>query len=228
MSSTATSKNRTALNQVLYLAARKVCKQPDNKQAVVWVREGACEEVTKRSRVSATNDYKELTTEEVYAVIRYLQHGPGTLDEITLIRGDSSVQYATASQLKKLHFLAQSCALHYAPCEGVWILDGAGNFEVTGEDLRHEIKSLFHKGKLRGAMSKHLYAKWINPKIHEFLKDAKLRYSVKMPTATYYVKWDEITREEANELIKRFQKIYNELTERYGAQSATSTHFSNN
>lgn len=220
-----TSENRPALNQVLFLAARKVCKQPNNKQSVVWVREGACEAVTKRTRVSATNDYSELTMQELSAAIRYLQHGPGTLDELVLIKGDSKLRYATKAQLAKMHFLAQACGVHYAPTD---VVIAVGDFNMTGTELRQELKKTFERGRLQGAMAKHLYTSWINPKIHEFLKDAKLRYSVKMPTATYYVKWDEITREEANELIKRFQKIYNELTERYGAQSATSAHFSNN
>lgn len=218
---------RKTLNQILFLASRKACSTPDDRQAVVWVREGACESVTQRTRLACrTSDYKDLTLDELNAAIQYLQRGPGTLDTLLPVDYDKNMEYATNRQLAKLHYLAQACAVFYAPTD-ITVKVGDGTM-ITGESLRREIRRSFECGKLRGAIAKHCYSSWINPAIHSFLKDSGLRYKVKKPTATYYVNWSKITREEANELIKRFQKICNELTERYGLQSAVAADFSNN
>lgn len=219
------SEERKALNRLLYILSRKHCTEPDNKEAVVWVREGACEAVTNITRiVNQTNDYSELTIAELKAAIRYLNEGATALADLKAIPDANKGKYLTKDQNGKLHFVMLLCAVHYAPVD-VQIL--VGKRTLTGEALRRELQRAFDTGELQGALLKHCYA-WANPKIHAFLQQSGLRYQHKMPTATYYVKWSEITREEANELIKRFQKIADEIVERYTPQRAAEPYFSNN
>lgn len=219
------SDERKYLNKTLWMQCAKQVKNYEDDVAIRWKREGACLAVTQRTRTVATAEYDELTIEELRSAIEFMKVGPGILDQLSLIVDDHKSKYATKYQLKKLHYLAQACGVYHAPVNVVIVV---GDFNLTGQELRREMIGTFERGRLQGAISKHIYTKWINPKIHEMLKQSGLRYQISDAKAKYFVKYDEITREEANELIKRFQKNYNELTERYGAQSATATHFSNN
>ncbi len=206
------SDRRKELNRQLWFAAYKDCGTMNDNQSVVWKREGACLQITQRTRVVPTSDYRDLTIEELEYAIKFLRAGAGILDKLKLIEDDNKGKWATKKQLGNMHRLAQNCAVHYAPVD---VVVQCGDLELTGDDLRKEMKSAFERGKLTGYIQKHIYANWINPKIHEMLKQAGLRYHVKYPKAIYFVKWDEITREEADALIVRFQKMANEIQERY-------------
>ena len=204
---------RKTLNKHLWNAAYKQCGAMNDDQSVTWKREGACLSVTQRTRVTgATNDYKELTNDELNSAINYLRNGASELDKLQQIADAHKGKYATQKQIGKLHFLAQTCAIYFADVESVKIQ--CGDLELTGNDLRKEMCAGFSRGKLTGYIAKYLYSSWINPKIHEFLGQAGFRKGSKVK-ATYYIKWDEITREEADALIVRFQKITNEIAERY-------------
>lgn len=207
------SDKRKKLNRELWQACFKDCGKMNDDQSVEWKREGACLLVTQRTRVtSSTNNYKELTISELEAAIKFIRMGAGVLDKLKPIKDSNTGKYMTKAQSKKLHRLAQECAVFYAPCD---VVVQCGDLELTGDELRAEMTRAFCKGQLTGYIQKHIYSKWINPKIHEFLKSSGLRYQVRDARNTYYVKWDEITREEADALIIRFQKIINEIQERY-------------
>lgn len=216
MTTEQTADKRKNLNKLLYMNSVGQCHSPNDEQAVRWVREGACAAVTEMTRAKQTNDYTELTLEELQYAINYLRNGAATLNSLKLMQKENKAKFATRAQLGKLHYLCQLCAINYVD---VNVKVEVGDFALAGEFLREEMRKMFAKGTLTGYIAKMCYTSWINPKIHEFLKQSGLRYRTKMPKATYFVKWDELTREEANELIIRFQKIVNELTERYGAQA---------
>lgn len=207
------SEKRKTLDKHLWNAAFKDCGAMNDNQSVRWKREGACLAVTQRTRIdNSTSDYKDLTIEELEYALEYLRKGPKILDTLKAIEDDHKGRYATKAQLGKLHYNAQVCGIHYAKCD---LEVEVGDLILKGDELRKEMCGAFERGKLTGFMQKYLYSSWINPKVHEFLKEAKLRYETKFPEKPYYVNYQEITREEADALIVRFQKIINEIQERY-------------
>ncbi len=211
------SDKRKNLNYLIFNEARKDAA-PIGKKAYKSdedarvTRDGACLLVTERTRVKRTAEYTELTIDELEAVLKYLRQGAGVLDTLKLIKEDNKGKFATKAQKGKLHLVAMTAALHFAEMD---VAISVGGKFVTGEELRIEMKRLFGEGNLKGAASKHLYEKWIHPKIHTFLAEGGLRYHEKYPTKDYYLNWHEITREEADVLIVRFTKIIGEIETRY-------------
>lgn len=201
---------RTQLNGSIWKAARNSKTKPDTDDMIRVVREEACRSVTAQTRVKPETDYKLLTIEELIRVESVLKYGNPALNGLKLVKYDKKTHYATKQQLKKMHFIALQCAVKYVDCN---VVIQVGEKYLSGEDLRKVIKKAVEDGNLSGSLQSQCYD-WIVPKVQEFLKEGKFRYQEK-PATSKFVKWTELTKEEANYIIIRFERMSTQITQRY-------------
>jgi hypothetical protein len=214
--------NRAQLNSRLYIAAESKVGVTghgvDKAEATRIIRDNAIEAVTERTQPQSHRDYKRCSDEELALALRYLNN-----NELPVHRYPITMM-CTQAQRKKLHSLALECALHYAEYTDCEVVDQRTGEILSSDAVKQRALELFKQRALVGAISKHLYNSWINPKCHSFLKEGGFRYQTRMPTATYYLDYHQLTHMEAMYLIKRFTKIFNEIATRYDTSKYDYSH----
>lgn len=210
---------RNVLNKTLYNAARAHVAPgfTNDDEAIRLVRQSACEVVTEwmGGEAAKQGDYTKLNDEQINFTISFLNKGKGYLEQYVR-KFELKTEYATKKQLGKLWFCAIECALQYCDFEKFScrrVHDGA---ILTGEAARAEAKFLQSIKKLGGSWKSWLYNNWINPKSNEFLMEGDFR--VVKEKNMWYLNYSELTREEADYLIKRYRAMQNVVSERYEEQ----------
>lgn len=203
-------KNRAQLNAIIWkrcIGKLSVSKYDDDM--IREMREMTINQITFISRDGAAiDDYKLCTLQELRWVAQYLAF-PGSIVEVKKVVN----HFATRGQISKMRHLAIQCGLHYADFScTAFTINGK---EYSGKELREKARWLYDTQKLPGEITSFIYRTWANEKMHIFMKEAGLRYLNSFPKNTYYLRHDELTHQEADAIIKRFQKMYNEIAERY-------------
>ena len=202
---------REQLKKMIWLRIREKLAVSDfDDDQIREFRENAVYEVTSvsRGKLNAIIEYSLCTDAELQWVLDYITQPQRTLNKV--IPNDGTIHRATRNQVDKVRFLGLKCALHYAKFEQLEYVNKATGEVLSGDELRNYATDKFYRNTLQrdhSEISSFLYRTWLNPKIHEFLMtNSKNRY---------YFKHDQLTHSEADLLIKRFEKMSVEITERY-------------
>lgn len=203
---------RRALYKEIYITARKVAGTNDGDHVRV-VRDMAVKEVTTHTRGDRwTVEYTKCTIEELEAIKRFIEHGRSALQGLAKTDDPDRNKYATQAQLKKLHYLILGCAIHYAPTTPVTF----GDITLEGEALKKRRYDDYESARGLRQSCKSICYKWAIPKIHRLLADKGLRqYKHSNWDTMIFLQWADLKREEASEIIKYFNEMYNEIQQRY-------------
>jgi hypothetical protein len=149
-----------------------------------------------------TADYADLSDAEMHAVLRYIQTG-------VLPDAKYPLQsHATAEQVSKLRWLCMECALTQFTFVGIDFEEEG--ITLTGDALKHLARARWMQKRLRGNLYNIIHAKWIHPVLHRFLQQGGLRYKANYPKNDQYFHWSDLKFDEANYLIQRVAKMYNQ------------------
>ena len=190
---------RAKLNRDLYLSARE-CLDPSYRndgEAVRIKRDYTVNELFHK-------EYGDLTIDELLAAIGKLK-SQGPKAEIK--------QFAGRGLLSALAFYGLAVALVYCDFDDFCMIETAINsdgsprrMEYSGEAARFYANDIFGTEKmLPGAVTNHLYSKWLNPSINKYLNEGKFRAPARKPERVYY---EQLTKDEAQYLINRLKIIY--------------------
>lgn len=212
---------RKNILKLLFLKAQSMCSSPNDEELVRFIRDNAILQVTRITRGdnAATHEYRLCTNAELKSALRYLENGAEALRNVKPTPDPGRNNYHTASQKKIMHFHLIGCAVHYAPTDVLFTIDGKN---YIGIDLLIKRYELFESAKgLPPAVLSQCY-KWVIPKVHQFFcSNGYRQYSQKKQLnwdKQTTIDWSTITRDEADGLIKHFKEMYNEIQQRYRPQ----------
>ncbi len=203
---------RKQLYKQLYMTSMSTSGTTD-REYIRERRDMAIKEVTTITRGDRwTVEYKNCTIAELIAAKNYLEKGRAALFGLKRIDEPGRNKYATQPQIKKMHYLLLGCAIHYAPT----LPTKFGEIVLEGDALRNRRYQDFESGNGLSSSCKHTCYRWAVPKVHRLLAEKGLRtYNNQDWESKIHIQWSDIKREEADEIIRYFSQMYNQIQERY-------------
>lgn len=212
---------RTDLNRLIYLQARANCAWKNSEEAIRTIRDNAVMTVTQWTRgdKDKTADYKLCTEAELQGVLDYLKYGVRVLEGLAKTEAPKRNRYATDKQKKSLFYNVFACGVYYAATDERYVDENTGEL-LEGEALKQWRIRCFDSGnRLPRAVVQTIY-NWAVPKIWQTLVEGSFRtlprgcMDYSHPRLTK-ITWNEITREEADAIIKCFRAMNNVLESTY-------------
>ena len=163
-------------------------------------------------------NYKQLDKDQLNHAIQVMQVESGFMDagqlsdELFEKITKPAVIIASAKQIRTLRMYAINCALVYCDFSEASFYDPKDNDTYYGEDARRIVKDMFERGAgVPDTILSYIFSKWINPKAHKFMIEAKFKKRVIDDTKFHY---EYLHANQADKLIQRFASIWQNVSKR--------------
>lgn len=199
---------RKLRNRILWSTISKRCPGAD-RETIADVRELRCREVTGFTRAGKpVGDYKSLTVDELQLVIEYVETG-------TIPSRAKRTIYASSRQLAMLHHIAMRVAVHYAVFPATVGADGR---VMDSYLLQVNAEQALSGSAIMHSVTQHALYEWIVPKTASMLSEWRAKNdgaAIPVRKNGNFIRWAEITQNQCEYLINRYNAIYAELVQRY-------------